>query len=277
MNVQFVTLLTLIFSRFFTSSMSIFVADYNIISIQDESYVKHFTITNDITNEEKIEKKQDVIHIQEAKNVNLTDKNTIILRGPVNHDSVSNVILEINKKPNKGDIFLYLNTNGGDVESGLKLVTEIEKYNISCIADKAYSMGFMIFQVCNKRYILPHGRIMQHQISFGIQDEFGKIKNYVDFVEQMGNTMIRKMAQRINIDQSVFYDKVRDDWWLMGENAVIEHCADQVVNVFCSTSLTNANYTIQDNYNTYIYSKCPLIEKEIEKIGKKTNDFFFFM
>jgi hypothetical protein len=40
---------------------------------------------------------------------------------------------------------------------------------MSCIVEKAYSMGFVILQVCKIHYILPFGKIMQHQISFRIQ------------------------------------------------------------------------------------------------------------
>lgn len=268
---------TFLYSCCFVNSIYIFVADYNIISVQNETFFKQFTISNQVKEEKTEPTIAKIIDIPKTKNIKLTDKNTIILKGPVNKASVSSAILEINKKQNKSDIYLYLNTNGGDVESGLKLANEIEKYNISCIADKAYSMGFMIFQVCKHRYILPHGRIMQHQIAFGIQDEFGKIKNYVDFVQQMENTMIQKMAQRINLNKKEFYDKVRDDWWLMGQTAVEEQCADRVVNVYCSPTLTNANYTMVDGHITYIYSKCPLIDKEIDKIVKKNNDFFFLL
>ena len=58
-----------------------------------------------------------------------------------------------------------------------KIMNEILKYNMSCIVEKAYSMGFVILQVCKIRYILPFGKIMLHQISFRIQNEKGKVEN----------------------------------------------------------------------------------------------------
>ena len=106
--------------------------------------------------------------------IQLNTTNNLVLKGEVNSKMATDFIYELNKRTNKSDIYVFLNTNGGSVEEGMKIISEINKYGSSCIVEKAYSMGFAILQNCKERYILPHGSIMQHQISLGIMNE--KIK-----------------------------------------------------------------------------------------------------
>ena len=72
--------------------------------------------------------------------VDLTPQNILILKDTINEDSASDLILNINNKKNKNNLLLYLDTNGGNVEDGMKIISEVKKYNISCIAETAYSM-----------------------------------------------------------------------------------------------------------------------------------------
>ena len=57
------------------------------------------------------------------KNIKLTSKNNLILKGPVDEKSVSRIIYELNMMDTKKDIYLYLDTPGGEVESGQRLIT----------------------------------------------------------------------------------------------------------------------------------------------------------
>ena len=60
---------------------------------------------------------------------------------------------------------LYFNTIGGDVHAGIQLMhVLLNMDNVTCIAKKAHSMGFAIFQTCNRRYVIPESELMQHQI-----------------------------------------------------------------------------------------------------------------
>ena len=113
--------------------------------------------------------------------ITLNSTNHVVVRGTIDNDLASSFVYNLNSLENK-DVFVYLDTPGGSVESGNKILTEIQKYNLSCITDRAYSMGFVLLQGCTKRYIRQFGRIMQHQISYGIQNEKGKIDSYANFI-----------------------------------------------------------------------------------------------
>lgn len=210
------------------------------------------------------------------KIINLTSSNIIIIKGEINDNLASKFVHELNKKENKQDIYIYLDTNGGSVDAGNKIVEEIIRYKLNCIASKAISMGFVIFQSCNKRYITDYTTLMQHQISYGILNEKEKIESYVNYIKQIDDKLTRIQADKIGITPSKLKKKTYNDWWLFGENAILENCADESVDIRCSTKLTNQNYTVDIGSYTYIYSKCPLVTNHIDKNKNKNKDDFIF-
>ena len=65
---------------------------------------------------------------------------------------------------------------------------------------------------------------------------------------------------------------------MFGENAIHENCADKIVDITCSSTLTNETYSIDSGSYTYIYSKCPLVFDYIEKTKNKNSqeEYIFF-
>jgi ATP-dependent Clp protease, protease subunit len=212
-------------------------------------------------------------------NIRFNSTNNIMIKGPIDNDVSSKFIYELNLLENKKNVYVYLDTPGGSIDDGMQIVAQIKKYQLSCIAEKAYSMGFIIFQSCKNRYIMPHTRLMQHQLSYGVRDEKLKIDNYVRFIDSMEKQLVEEQAERIGLDEDEFYEKTINEWWLYGKNILKENCADRFVNVECSVTLTKQNYTnIVGNYE-YTYSRCPLIDKFIFKnktSGSSTFEPFIF-
>ena len=83
--------------------------------------------------------------------IQLDTDNTLLLKGEVNQESTHKFLVDIHQLKNKQNAYLFLDTNGGSVEEGNKIVNEVQKYNISCIATRAYSMGFVKFQESKHR------------------------------------------------------------------------------------------------------------------------------
>ena len=208
--------------------------------------------------------------------ISLTSNNLLIIKGEITNKLASTFIYELNQKQSKKDLIVYLDTNGGSVDAGNKIIDEVKKYNLDCIANKAISMGFAILQSCNKRYITDYATLMQHQISYGISNEKAKIESYVDYIKQIDDKLTVQQAEKIGMKASKFKKKTYNDWWLFGENAIIENCADEIVDIQCNSKLTNQNYTIDNGMYTYIYSKCPLIPNHIDKKKNKKNEKFIF-
>ncbi len=206
--------------------------------------------------------------------MDLTTSNLVMVKNQINKESVSYAIEKIQNSKNTSDLILYLDSPGGNVEDGLDLITEIRKNNISCVAQRAYSMAFAILQSCEYRYMLPSGRLMQHQISFGIEDSLYKIQNYVSYVSQMENYLVNMQANKINMNKKLFVEKTANDWWIFGENAIFNNIVDGIVDVKCSKSLIDKNFTQTINGKKVTYSNCPIIHKEREK-EKSANPFSF--
>jgi ATP-dependent protease ClpP protease subunit len=194
----------------------------------------------------------------------LTPKNSLLIRGQINAATATDFIYEVNKRPKKEGLYLYLDTNGGSVDAGNKIINEIAKYNISCIAERAISMGFVILQSCNNRYITPSATLMQHQMSYGVVNEKEKVESYVQFIKQIGDQLTTMQANRIGISAQEFKERTYNDWWIFGGNGVNENCADDIAMVKCNTKLTNLTYAIDYAGNSYLFSYCPLINGPVE-------------
>lgn len=211
-----------------------------------------------------------------VKNIKLNSNNFLAIRGSIDDETSSNFIYELNKMSNKNNTYVYLDTNGGSVESGNAILNEIQKYNLSCIADKAYSMGFVLLQGCKKRYITPYAKVMQHQISYGIRNEKEKINNYGKFIDEIDQELNEMQANKIKMKYDDFKQKTYNEWWLFGKNIIKENVADKIVNVYCSSELTRKNDSFTVGSWDYVYSKCPLIKEPLEKIKSKNSQSYYF-
>ena len=269
MNYFFIFLLFLLFDVTYSFSESYSISHY----MNNSNYKK--------INNKQTKKNINKEISKKSKNdyLKLNTTNVINLKGVIDTKSVNRFLYDFNLVNNKNKLYVFIDSPGGSVEDGYKIITEFQKYNITCIVDKAYSMAFAILQVCDKRYLLPHGKIMQHQISLGIMNEFGKIKSYLDFVGQMEYELLNIQSKKIGITPDDLKNRTNNEWWLFGKNALKENCADKIINVECTNQLTRETYVISDGMYDYVYSRCPLIPNYLEKIqnNKNNKDFIYFI
>lgn len=122
-------------------------------------------------------------------------KDRIIFLGTPINDAVANAVtaqllfLE-SQEPDK-DIFMYINSPGGDVSSGIGIYDAMQyvKPDINTVCTShAMSMGCFLLAAgtAGKRYALPHARIMMHsvQASFRGSSPDRKIQNKeADYLE----------------------------------------------------------------------------------------------
>lgn len=201
--------------------------------------------------------------VQSYTKIQLNSTNVITIRDEIDDAVASQFIYKLNLLQNK-NVYVYLDTPGGSIESGNKILMEIQKYNLSCIAERAYSMGFVLLQACNTRYIRPYGKLMQHQISYAIKNEKGKIDNYAKFVDQLEETLLDVQSAKIGLEPAELKLKTMNEWWLIGKYAKENNCVDDIADVFCSHKMTISNYTENIGPYTFVYSNCPLISDPID-------------
>ena len=152
----------------------------------------------------------------------------INLHGPINSTNVENFMEEF-KSSNKTNLIVHINSPGGSVMEGNKIITLLQQQPVICVAEKAYSMAFAILQACQCRFVLRHSTLMQHQMSTMLMDEIEKINSYVAFLNEISNDLIEFQSERIGISPEEFKEKILNDWWMTAKGAVEQNCADDVL------------------------------------------------
>lgn len=216
---------------------------------------------------------------QNTGSITLSSSNTIVLNGEVSEESVGTVIMEARKldfelgsymgsgKP----LYLFLNTPGGEVQSGLQLIEALNSLNhtVSTVSMFSASMGFQIVQGLNgERLVLNNSILMSHRASGAISGNFGGQKpsnfdNRYAFWYNLMQKMDRRTVSRTKGKQTLeSYQKAySDELWLNAEQSVDQGYADRVVTAKCDKTLVGVN-TNHVNFLgfdiAYDLDKCPL-------------------
>jgi ATP-dependent Clp protease protease subunit len=112
-------------------------------------------------------------------------KDRIIFIGNIINDVVANLVIAqmlfLEAEDPDKDIFLYINTPGGNVSSGLAIYDTIQyiRPDVATICmGQAASMGALLLGAGakSKRSALPHSRIMIHQPWGGVQGQVADIE-----------------------------------------------------------------------------------------------------
>lgn len=150
-------------------------------------------------------------------------KERIIFLGSEVRDSNSNAIcaqmLLLNAEDPETDIFLYINSPGGSVDSGMAIYDTMQfiSNDVATVGmGLAASMGQFLLAAGTKgkRYALPHARIMMHQPSGGIGGSASDIK-----IQAQQSILLKKQLNQLQslhsgqtVDQ-IELDSDRDRWF----------------------------------------------------------------
>lgn len=206
-------------------------------------------------------------------------ENTIFLNDQVNSDSVTKLQAEFLKMDAEliegKDIYLVLNTPGGLVSEGTKLIDFIKGLprKVHTISITAASMGFYIMQSLDIRFVMPSSFLMHHRVSLrhmeGSVD--GTIETHLRVIRTSSDYLNKQIAERLNISIKEYKELVRDDVMINGFEAVKRNMADKLVYVRCGETLTGT-YVVKENGTIYTFSKCPLISLPL-KMTKDKNTY----
>ncbi|WP_309635255.1 ATP-dependent Clp protease proteolytic subunit [Aeromicrobium sp. SORGH_AS_0981] len=147
----------------------------------------------------------------------------IIFLGSEVRDSNSNAIcaqmLLLNAEDPNADIFLYINSPGGSVDSGMAIYDTMQfiSNDVATVAmGLAASMGQFLLAAGapGKRYALPHARIMMHQPSGGIGGSASDIK-----IQAQQSILLKKQLNELQAQhtgqsiEQIEADADRDRWF----------------------------------------------------------------
>lgn len=149
--------------------------------------------------------------------------NRIIFLGSEVRDENANVIcaqmLLLNAEDPHKDIYLYINSPGGSVDSGMAIFDTMQwiSNDVATVAmGLAASMGQFLLSAGTpgKRYALPHSRIMMHQPSGGLGGTASDIRIQAEQSLHIKKTMAGLIAEHTgqSVDQ-IEADSDRDRWF----------------------------------------------------------------
>lgn len=149
--------------------------------------------------------------------------NRIIFLGSEVRDENANAIcaqmLLLNAEDPSSDIYLYINSPGGSVDSGMAIFDTMQwiSNDVATVAmGLAASMGQFLLSAGTpgKRYALPHSRIMMHQPSGGLGGTASDIRIQAEQSLHIKKTMAQLIAQHTGQSvEQIEADSDRDRWF----------------------------------------------------------------
>ena len=169
----------------------------------------------------------------------LLKERIVFLNGPISTDMshviVSQILFLESENPDK-DIFLYVNSPGGEVMAGMAIYDTMQFVapDVNTIVmGQACSMGSLLAQAGagGKRFILPNARHMIHQPSGGARGQATDMLIQVNEILAMKKSLTEIYVAHNSVGKlyaDLYADMERDNF-MSAQDAVAYGLADQVI------------------------------------------------
>ena len=133
-------------------------------------------------------------------------------------------------------IKLFIDSSGGDLTSALMMADAITLsktpvYTINM--GTAYSGGLLVFVTGHKRYSFPSASFLFHEGSTSLGSiDAGKFKNYAGYYSNLIDRMKNYIIKNTKVDEELYKEKSRDDFWFFVEEAIELGFCDEVITEF---------------------------------------------
>lgn len=159
----------------------------------------------------------------------------IILQGEIN-DYLANIIigqlLFLESENNTEDIYIYINSPGGSITSGLAIFDTMKfikpKVNTICIG-LAASMASFILAAGDKRYALENAEIMIHQPISGVQGQITDIDIATKRLLKVKDKFIKIFSKLTNNPYEKIKKDIERDYFMDSNEALEYHIIDEIL------------------------------------------------
>ncbi len=165
-------------------------------------------------------------------------KDRIVLLGFPIDDHIANLIIAQllfleSQDPDK-DIYLYINSPGGAVTSGLAIYDTMQYIKpdvVTICIGQAASMGAVLLSAGakGKRYALPHSRIMIHQPIGGVQGQATDIIIHAEEIKRVKRMLNEILSKHTGHDIEKIERDVERDYFMSAEEAKEYGVIDKVI------------------------------------------------
>lgn len=151
----------------------------------------------------------------------LLKERIIFLHDQINHQTASITIAQLlflEAEDPKKDIIMYINSPGGEIQSGLAIMDAMNhlKSDVSTICTgMAASMGAMILSQGSKgkRYMLPNSEVMIHQPLTGIEGQASDVEITAKHILKLKEKLYKILAEATGKSvEQITKDGDRDYW-----------------------------------------------------------------
>jgi len=158
-------------------------------------------------------------------------------------NEVIGVLLYLDSEDNTKPIYLYINSPGGSVISGLSIydtMQHIKSPVVTINVGLAASMASFLLAAGEKgkRIALPHSRIMIHQAMGGAQGQAEDIKVEATQILQIHENIVRMYARMTGKDQDTIRKDLMRDNFMSAQEAKDYGIIDQVIQLSDAKDLT---------------------------------------
>ena len=167
----------------------------------------------------------------------LLKERVVFLVGPIEDHTANLVVAQMlyleSENPDK-DIHLYVNTPGGTVNSGLAIYDTMQfvRPDVSTVCiGQAASMGAVILAggAADKRFALPHSRIMIHQPWGGFQGQATDIDIHAREILEVRDRLNQILSCHTGRELEVVKQDTERDNFMGGDQAVKYGIIDRVI------------------------------------------------
>jgi ATP-dependent protease ClpP protease subunit len=214
----------------------------------------------------------------ELKTIVLTSENTISLNLPIIGRTAGNIQQSL-MDSKASNIYLVLNSPGGNVSDGYKIIETAKGLNksVHTVSIFSASMSFIISQFLDKRYIIETGVMMSHRAYAGGME--GQVPGNLvirtlDLLSEFVD-LDQKISERANMPRITYENLTRDELWMHGVHAVELKFADEMVRIRCDSSLNGpadpSNVSFMGISVSIVFHKCPLITEPLSVSIENSN------
>ena len=167
----------------------------------------------------------------------LLKERVVFLVGSIEDHTANLVVAQMlyleSENPDK-DIHLYVNTPGGTVNSGLAIYDTMQfiRPDVSTVCiGQAASMGAVILAggAAEKRFALPHSRVMIHQPWGGFQGQATDIDIHAREILEMRERLNQILSRHTGRELEVVKEDTERDNFMGGDQAVKYGIIDKVI------------------------------------------------